>query len=179
MAEFLKPSLEYFNLIKSDLAAFRWHVHFKAQRETDVVNKTKNDVVYQILGINDEFANTKIFWEFKKDSLHSFISELKLGHVIVNGNYSVMAGNVVELLNHIIGKFNGKSILGIGNIHSKRFEYGKKLLGCRSPHTSTGNILLVKNVEDKLIDKYFNFTTEIVAINSIGENILQRLSGAD
>ena len=177
--EFMRPSLDYFDLIKRDLAAFRWHVHFKAQRETDIVNRTKNDVVYQILGINDEFANTKIFWEFKKDSLHSFISELKLGHVIVNGNYSVMAGNVMELLNHVIGRFDGESILGIGNIHSKRFEYGKRLLGCRSPHTSSGNILLVQNVEDKLIDKYFNFTTEIVAINSIGENILQRLSGAD
>jgi hypothetical protein len=40
-------------------------------------------------------------------------------------------------------------------------------------------VLLATNVEDKQIDKYFNFTTEIVAINSIGENILQRLSGAD
>lgn len=179
VVEFLKPSLEYMNLIKHDMAAFRWHVHFKAQRETDIVNKTKNDVVYKLLGICDDFSKTKIFQEFKKDSIRSFISELKLGHVIVNGNYEVLCGNAVELLQQAIGKFAGKSVLGYGNIHTKRFEYGKQLLCCRSPHTSSGNVMLANNVESEEIDRYFNFTTEIVAVNSIGENILQRLSGAD
>ena len=42
-----------------------------------------------------------------------------------------------------------------------------------------GNILLAQNVASENIDKYFNMTNEIVYINSIGENILQRLSGAD
>ena len=97
----------------------------------------------------------------------------------MNGCYAVLVGNPMELLQHVIGKFNGESILGVGHIHTKRFEYGKRLLGCRSPHTSSGNVLLTMNVADEQIDKYFNFTTEIVAINSIGENILQRLSGAD
>lgn len=177
--EFLKPSLKYMDLIKQDIAAFRYHIHFKAQNEDDVSVKTRNDVIYKILGVSDEFTRTKLFQDFKKETLHAYISELKLGHIIVNGNYSVLAGNVMELLDQSIGRFDGKSQLGIGNIHSKRFEYGKRLLGCRSPHTSSGNILLVNNVESKYIDRYFNFTTEIVAINSIGENILQRLSGAD
>ena len=177
--EFLKPSLKYMDLIKQDIAAFRYHIHFKAQNEDDVSVKTRNDVIYKILGVSDEFTRTKLFQDFKKETLHAYISELKLGHIIVNGNYSVLAGNVMELLDQSIGRFDGKSQLGIGNIHSKRFEYGKRLLGCRSPHTSSGNILLVNNVESKDIDRYFNFTTEIVAINSIGENILQRLSGAD
>lgn len=177
--DFLKPSLDYLDLIKRDVAAFRWHVHFKSQRETDVINKTKNDVVYKLLGISDDFARTKMFAEFRRDSISAFISELKLGHVIVNGNYEVLAGNVVELLQQSVGKFQEKSVLGYGNIHTKRFEAGKRLLCCRSPHTSSGNVLLAYNVESKLIDRYFNFTTEIVAVNSIRENILQRLSGAD
>ena len=177
--EFLMPSLKYLDLIKQDIAAFRYHIHYKAQYDDDVSIKTRNDVIYRILGVSDEFTRTKVFQDFKNDTVHSFISELKLGHIIVNGNYSVLAGNIMELLAQCIGRFNGKSQLGQGNIHSKRFEYGKRLLGCRSPHTSSGNILLVNNVENKEIDRYFNFTTEIVAINSIGENILQRLSGAD
>lgn len=177
--EFLKPSLDYLDLIKRDVAAFRYHIHFKAQNEDDVSVKTRNDVIYKILGVSDEFTRTKLFQDFKKETVHAYISELKLGHIIVRGNYSVLCGNPMELLNHVIGQFNGKSLLGVGNIHSKRFDYGKTLLGCRSPHTSSGNVLLAKNVEDKQIDRYFNFTTEIVAINSIGENILQRLSGAD
>lgn len=179
VAEFLKPSLDYLDLIKHDIAAFRWHVHFKAQRETDLVNRTKNDVVYQLLGVSDDFAKTKIFWEFKKDSIRAFISEMKLGHIIVNGNYEVLCGNPLELLDQAVGRFDGKSKIGIGNICTRRFEYGKRLLCCRSPHTSSGNVMLADNVGIIDVDKYFNFTTEIVVVNSIGENILQRLSGAD
>ena len=177
--EFLKPSLDYLDLIKRDVAAFRYHIHFKAQHEDDVSVKTRNDVIYKILGVSDEFTRTKLFQDFKKETVHAYISELKLGHIVVNGNYGVLCGSPMELLHQVIGRFNGESLLGVGNIHTKRFSYNKRLLGCRSPHTSTGNVLLAMNVEDKQIDKYFNFTTEIVAINSIGENILQRLSGAD
>lgn len=179
VAEFLEPSLKYLDLIKRDIAAFRYHIHFKAQNEDDVSVKTRNDVIYRILGVSDEFTRTKLFQDFKKETVHAYISELKLGHIIVNGNYSVLCGNPMELLRHVIGRFDGESMLGVGHIHTKRFEYGKRLLGCRSPHTSSGNVLLTTNVEDNQIDRYFNFTTEIVAINSIGENILQRLSGAD
>ena len=179
VAEFLKPSLDYLDLIKHDIAAFRWHIHFKAQRETDLVNRTKNDVVYRLLGVSDDFAKTKMFWEFKKDAIRAYISELKLGHVIVSGNFSVLLGDGLELLKQSIGQFEGKSELGYGNIHTKRFEYGSRLLCCRSPHTSSGNVMLANNVENKDIEKYFNLTTEIVAVNSINENILQRLSGAD
>jgi hypothetical protein len=132
-----------------------------------------------LLGVSDDFAKTKMFWEFKKDSIRSFISELKLGHVIVSGSYHTLAGNPIELLKQAIGQFEGKSELGYGKIHTKRFEFNKKLLCCRSPHTSSGNLLLAENVESKDIERYFNFTTEIVTVNSIGENILQRLSGAD
>jgi len=177
--EFLKPSLDYLDLIKRDVAAFRYHIHFKAQNEDDVSVRTRNDVIYKILGVSDEFTRTKLFQDFKKETVHAYISELKLGHVIVRGNNSVMAGNIMELLMNTIGLFDGNSNLGVGNIHSRRFEYGIKLLGCRSPHTSSGNVLLARNVEDKNIDEYFNLTTEIVAINSINENILQRLSGCD
>lgn len=83
------------------------------------------------------------------------------------------------MLQQSIGKFEGESQIGIGNIHNTRFEYDKTLLGSRSPHVTMGNILLATNRENRLIDHYFNLTDEIVCINSIGENILQRLSGAD
>ena len=42
-----------------------------------------------------------------------------------------------------------------------------------------GNIWLAQNVESELIDKYFCLTPEIICVNAIGENLLQRLSGCD
>jgi hypothetical protein len=53
------------------------------------------------------------------------------------------------------------------------------LLGSRSPRVTMGNILLINNADNKKIRKYFNITKEIVCINSIGNDILARLSGAD
>ena len=104
---------------------------------------------------------------------------LKNGHIYVNGNYSTLLGNPIEMLQQAIGIFKGDSQIGVGNIHNIRFDYNKTLLGSRSPHVTIGNIWLPTNKENKLIDCYFNLTEEIVCINSIGENVLQRLSGAD
>jgi hypothetical protein len=81
------------------------------------------------------------------------------------------------MLQAAIGTFKGESVLGVGNIHTKRFEYGKTLLGTRSPHINSGNILLAKNVANELYDKYFISSKEVVHVNAIGENIQQKLNG--
>ena len=60
-----------------------------------------------------------------------------------------------------------------------RFDDGQRLLGSRSPHVCQGNILLTDNSHVDQISEYMNLTEEIVCINSVGENILQRLSGCD
>lgn len=129
--------------------------------------------------INDNFTKTKYYQEFLHDLLASYYKNIKNGHIYVNGNYSTLLGNPIEMLQQSIGTFKGNSQIGIGNIHNIRFAYDQTLLGSRSPHVTMGNILLATNKENKLIDCYFNLTEEIVCINSIGENILQRLSGAD
>jgi len=132
-----------------------------------------------LLGINDKFSCTKIYKEFRDAIVKGFFRNLKRGHILLNGNYSTLLGNGLELLKQAIGTFDGSSEIGVGNIHSHRFDYGKTVLGSRSPHVTMGNILLSTNVANADIDTYFNMTNEIVYINSIGENILQRLSGAD
>ncbi len=113
------------------------------------------------------------------DLLRSYYKNLKKGHVFVNGNYSTLLGNPVEMLQQAIGKFDGVSQLGVGNIHSTRFACDQLLLGSRSPHVTMGNIWLARNRKSPFIDRYCNLTDEIICVNSIGENLLQRLSGAD
>ena len=78
-----------------------------------------------------------------------------------------------------IGKFDGNSVLPVGTVHSTRYDYDTIILGSRSPHVTIGNILLSKNISCEIIDQYFNLTSNIICINSINENILERLSGAD
>ena len=99
--------------------------------------------------------------------------------MLVEGNYETLFGNPVEMLQASIGKFDGVSVLGAGNIHTKRFEYGQRLVGSRSPHISMSNVWVPTNVECSEIDRYFNLTNEIVCITRNGENGLNELSGSE
>lgn len=182
VADFLKDSLDFAQLLRDNPAVVRYYIKYPDIEEFKPMVKPmldKNDVVYNLMCINDNFSKTKYYQEFLVDLLRSYYKNLKNGHVYVNGNYSTLLGNPYEMLQQTIGRFDGTSQLGIGNIHNVRFEYGKTLLGSRSPHVTMGNIWLATNVENPQIDKYFNLSEEIVCINSIGENVLQRLSGAD
>lgn len=182
MKEFLQDSLNFAQLLRDNPAVVRHFIKYPDIDEFEPLNKSmldKNDVVYNLMCINDNFTKTKYYQEFLHDLLASYYKNLKNGHVYVNGNYSTLLGNPIEMLQQSIGTFKGDSQIGIGNIHNIRLGYNKTLLGSRSPHVTIGNIWLPTNKENKLIDCYFNLTEEIVCINSIGENVLQRLSGAD
>ena len=109
----------------------------------------------------------------------SLINDLYNGKVLINGNYSTLFGNGMEMLKAAVGQFDGTSELAGNQIRSTRFPYWTDILGSRSPHVTMGDIALFKNVRNENYDKYFNLSNEIVCINSIGENILQRLQGAD
>ena len=68
----------------------------------------KNEAVFAMMGVNSDFCKTKLYHEFKVDVLKSIKRDLKKGHVLVNGNYSILFGNGLEMLNHSIKKFNGE-----------------------------------------------------------------------
>lgn len=180
--EFLQESLDFAQLLRDNPAVVRYYIKYPDLENITPMSTpmlSKNDVIYNLMCVNDNFTKTKLYQEFLRDLLKAYYKNLKNGHVYVNGNYSVLLGNPIEMLQQSIGKFNGMSQIGVGNIHNIRFGYDKVLLGSRSPHVTIGNIWLPMNRENKLIDCYFNLTDEIVCINSINENVLQRLSGAD
>lgn len=178
--DLIRPSMDYIKLLRLDPAAMRYNLGFKSTTEIgDVQFNSKNDVVFKMLSINDKFSETKMYNEFVRRLNASFMDNIKKGHILVDGNYSTLLGNPIELLQQAIGKFSGKNVIEKDSIFSKRFEFNKKILGSRSPHVTIGNILLTTNKHNKHIDKYINTTKEIVVVNSINENILNRLSGAD
>lgn len=179
--DLVKPSADYIKLVKSDPCVFRYHIKYPMtdpEEDYEGLN-TKNEIIYKLLGINDKFADTAMYQRFKFDAVKSFTNNAKKGHLLVNGNYSTLFGNPMEMLFQAVGMFDGKTKLGVGNIHCKKFAYGKELLGSRSPHVCSGNVWVAKNVYAPDIDYYFNLSREIVCVNSIGENLLERLSGAD
>jgi hypothetical protein len=178
--ELLRPSFEFINLLRNEPAVLRHYIKYPDGRfDLDGPLLSKNDIVYKLLGINDDFSKTKLYTDFRNDLVKSLLKELRLGHVLVNGTYCTLCGNPIEMLEQAIGKFKGNSYLSEGQIHTSKFEYGKTLVASRSPHVTMGNVWTPVNVEASKIDRYFEFSDEIVAINSIGDNVLMRLSGAD
>ena len=180
MEKILMPSLDYLKAIRSDQDILRFHIHYPNDLGDEVTPlKTKNEIIFKLLGINNKFSQTKLYDSFKNDLVRGFLRNLKQGHVLLKGNYSTILGNGLEMLQESIGIFNGESILPPSSIHSTKFDYGTTILGSRSPHVTMGNVLLVTNQENTLIDQYFNLTNEIVYINAIKENTQQRLNGCD
>lgn len=183
VAALVKPSLDYAQMIKTDPAALRHQISYQYQSPDDVfftkAITSKNDIIYKMLGITDQFADTKMYQQFRDDLVKSFIKNLRCGHILVRGNYSTICGNPIEMLKESIGQFDGTSVIEKDTVHSTNFEDGKELLGSRSPHVTIGNVLITRNVLRDEIKRYMNPTNEIVYINSIKDNILERLSGAD
>ena len=180
---FLKETLDYGLLIRTEPAAFRYALHMP-QEEEDLEEKgsllSPNEIIYTLLGLNDRFSRTRLYQSFLDRFLKALYDTAKEGHILVNGNYSTLLGNPLEMLKAAIGAWDGSSTsIPAGTIHSRRFPWGTQILGCRSPHVCMGNLWLAENRANEEIDRYFHLTDEIVCINSIGENLLQRLSGAD
>ena len=179
--EVVQNGLDYINLINTDVDVMRYHLKFTEDNKFDEDNvmKDKNEIIYKLLNYSCDFNKTKIYYDFKKDLCRSYIKNIKKGHILIDGTYATLFGNPYEMLLQSIGEFDGTSILPVGTVHNTRYEYNTEILGCRSPHVTIGNILITKNIASELLDKYFNLTPNIICINSINENILERLSGSD
>ena len=66
-----------------------------------------NDIVFRLLGINDRFARTKMYGDFRDNLIRSYLGNIRRGHVLVDGNYATLAGNPYAMLLSAVGKFDG------------------------------------------------------------------------
>ena len=183
MEEFLKPSLEYIHKLKTDVDFVKKHLKIQNDDSIFLTGKeSKDDFIFKMLNINSRFHETKMFKSFRTELVKSYKNNIKRGHVLVEGNYSTLLGNPLEMLQSSCGLFNGDSLLDIDEVYCKNFDFEEETVNSRSPHVANGNNWVSKNCtkdKAKLLDRYFNLSKQIVVINSIGNNVLETLSGAD
>lgn len=180
--KFIQPTIDYIMKLKTDSAVFRHHIKYSIPEYTNAESQqlvNKNDIVYYLLGLNNKFSQTKMYKDFCNETVKAFVKNCRKGHIFVHGNYSTLFGNPIEMLQSCIGQFNGEPKIKAGTVHCTMFNNGDKLIGSRSPHVTMGNILCCQNVIYEDINKYFNLSNEIVCVNSIRDNLLERLSGSD
>lgn len=187
----IQPTKDYMWLLKNDTATFRKHLkmlieedeecNHKLEEELDEIylsNTNGNVMINTLLTLNDDFVKTDECIEYRKDICDSYRNNVRLGHILIHGNYSVLCGNGMEMLMASCNRWNGQSIIEKGTVYCSNFGE-KKLLCTRSPQPSPSCLLITKNKIYKIIDTYFNSSRQIVHINSIEENNLERLSSAD
>lgn len=178
--EFLQPTLDFMELVRTNPAVLRRWIKFDIDQSDDITPlESKNDVIYKLMSVNNRFKDTKLYYDFMTDFLKSQTKSAKCGHILINGIYTTLCGNPISMLKSAIGKFDGTSEFEPGTVCAKRFDYGKKVLASRSPHITMSNVLVAKNARNDDVDKYMNGTDGIIYINSINENIMQKLAGCD
>ena len=181
----LKPSFDYISLIRNDVEFMRYHFTDAYAREKDGEEKKVPDglaeraeVIFRLLMSYTTFDSTALYANFRDDVVSGLKGNLRRGHILLNGTNATLFGNGPELLKYIAGE-KITSELKKGQIYSKRFVNGAKLLCARSPHITMGNLYCVKNNLDGGIWDYFDLGNNIVCVNAIGENVQQRLNGCD
>ena len=136
------------------------------------------EVIFRLLFSCSFFDCTALYANFRDDVVSGLKTNLRRGHILLNGTNATLFGNGPELLKYIAGE-KVASELKKGQIRCARFENGAKLLCARSPHITMGNLYAVENNLDGDIWNYFDLDKNIVCVNAIGENIQQRLNGCD
>ena len=181
----LQPSFDYISLVRNDVEFMRYHftdayVREKEEKEKKVPDglAERAEVIFRLLFSCSFFDCTALYANFRDDVVSGLKTNLRRGHILLNGTNATLFGNGQELLKYIAGE-KVASELKKGQIRCARFENGAKLLCARSPHITMGNLYAVENNLDGDIWNYFDLGKNIVCVNAIGENIQQRLNGCD
>lgn len=175
--ELCKFEVDYINTLKTDDEAFINHL-----RDNATITNAYS-MIADLYEHNNEFAKTKLFNKYKMDEIDKYNQHIKKGKIRIVGDYMVLCGNPLEMLFHSIGKFvvtdsDNHSLKG-NQVYTKLFDNDVKLACFRNPHTSSNNLLYSVNKHNDLIDTYFNFTNNIIAVNAINYPIQDILSGSD
>lgn len=133
---------------------------------------------------NNEFADSKWFRLEKRKIINSYVNKLRQGKIFVNGDNLTLCGNPYALLLCAVGDDYRKDVTllqedGVIQCYTKRFDDGEYICGFRSPNNSMNNVGYFHNAHHPLMDKYFDFSKNIIAVNCIGTDFQSRLNGAD
>ena len=197
----LQPTIKFMERLRDDHLAVKYYIDFQEEQQTDddawketsedecETVSSKNDLICKLLDANCEFHLSSMFHEFKRDLIGSLTKKVERGNLLVRGIYSTVCGNPIEMLYHAVLSDNGISLFenngynrlvdGDNIIYNTKYDFDKTLFAARNPFITMGNAWLVTNKDNELIRRYMNSTDEIVYINAIGENVLQRNNGMD
>ena len=65
--------------------------------DSDLMMNVKADVIYRMMKLNMSFKDTALYKVLAKKVIESIRSDIKCGRILVNGNYSTVLGNPIDV----------------------------------------------------------------------------------
>lgn len=173
-----QDSIDYVELLKSDNDEFERFL----RKNANEINHY--EMLADLYNQNHDFGNCKWFRYEKSEIIKAYVRRLRKGKIFVNGDNLTVFGNPYALLLYSVGDDwqNDPTLSredGCIQCYTNRFENGEYLAAFRNPHNSPNNICYMHNVYSEEFQKYFDFSSNIVAINCIGTDIQDRANGMD
>lgn len=109
---------------------------------------------------------------------------LRKGKITIPGDNLTVCGNPYALLLYTVGEdWSADPTLrpepGVIQVYAPKFADGEYLCGIRNPHNASNNMGYFRNVKHPLMEKYFDFSNNIMAVNCIETDIQDRMNGMD
>ena len=174
LKQLAKIEIDYINNLKTNIEAFKEHV--------STLNETPTRQMFlDLLRVVDGIEQTDVFKEWRKEEISSHIKKVRKGKLrITDCDYATIVANPLLMLYQLIGRYDEKKEPLQGHeVYTKMFADGEELCCFRSPHIAQANTLYTTNKHCKAIDKYFNFTPNIVVINNVKSKVTSILQGSD
>ena len=178
IGKIVQTSIDYVNLLKTDNDEFEKFL----RKNATAVNHY--EMLADLYSWNNDFQNSKMWRVDKSYIINQYVNKLRKGKIFVEGDNLTVCGSPYALLLYTVGEdWNNDPTLsaedGVIQVYTKRFNDGEYLCGIRNPHNSANNLGYFKNVKHPLLDDYFGFSNNIMAVNCIHTDVQARMNGED
>lgn len=134
---------------------------------------------------NPLIAHTEMFRDYRSKQIHRYKTKVMGGKIRQEAQYATVISCPVEMLESVIegereNDFIDQPLILKGDeIYTTLYDFEDEYTMVRNPFNSMHNYHKVKNVNHDVFGNYFNFTDNIVVINTIGSVVLDRNNGMD
>lgn len=173
-----KTSVDYIDKLKHDDVVFEDFL----RKNANVINHY--EMLADLYRHNNDFVDSDFFKNERKKIINTYVNYLRKGKITVEADNLTTCGNPYALLLYSVGEdwtmdptLNYED--GTIQCYTTRFDDDAYLCGIRNPHNSPNNICYLHNYRSEIMERYFPFSDNIIAVNCIKSDIQSRANGMD
>lgn len=141
-----------------------------------------NKMIYELASYVPQITHTNLFTKFKNDTLNDYKENWKKSGIkIPDSDFCVCVSNPMEMIQYASG-VEPKDWIRVHKgreAYCKSYDDGQELIAARNPCVCSGNIICLENKKNKWLEEYMTLSDNVVIVNSIDSDIMERASGMD